>query len=66
MGITKALVLILIAMAIALPITIYFQLNPFWAGINGFFWGAFMIWIDSRIRAYRNRRNWETYFRNNR
>jgi hypothetical protein len=66
MGIIKAFGLIIIAMAIALPITIYFHLNPVWSGINGFFWGFIAIWIDKKIRQRRNRINWETHFRNNR
>ena len=70
MATIKSLATLIIGLAIALTITIYFNLNVVWAGINGFVTMTIVLWIERKIRTYRSdrkfRREWDEYLQNNR
>lgn len=66
MGIIKSLASLIIGLAISITITLYFNLNVIWAGINGFVTMMVVLWIEKKIRQYREERAWQKYIRNNR
>lgn len=70
MATIKSLASPIIGLAIALTITIYFNLNVLWSGINGFVTMTIVLWIERKIRAYRSgrkfQREWDEYLQNNR
>lgn len=66
MGIIKSLASLIIGLAISITINLYFNLNVIWAGINGFVTMMVVLWIEKKIRQYREERAWQKYIRNNR
>ena len=66
MGTIKSLASLIIGLAISITITLYFNLNVIWAGINGFVTMMVVLWIEKKIRQYREEIAWQKYIRNNR
>lgn len=66
MGTIKSLASLIIGLAISITITLYFNLNVIWAGINGFVTMMVVLWIEKKIRQYRAEIAWQKYIRDNR